>query len=156
MHHPAVSLPPPPLPYISWELTCVPHPSGAAGLHTSGPQTRAVALAVPNRSKGQPAFGWISRHFFFLNVEFPANLVQQTVCYCKGRKKTKRRAVRRHLAPHQWIKSLWKVYLPNKAALCTEQSVSEAEKWRSQTTWIRARWEELPLLFCTVIRLSGF
>lgn len=62
----------------------------------------------------------------------------------------------RHLAPYQWIKSLWWVYLLNKAAVCDEQSVSES--WSPEA--IRHGWERdersCPSCFCAAIRLSVF
>lgn len=62
----------------------------------------------------------------------------------------------RHLAPNQCIKSLWWVYLRNKAAVCDEQSVSES--WSPEA--IRHGWERdeqsCPSCFCAAIRLSVF
>lgn len=63
MHHTAVA--PVPLPYISWELT----------------RARHICLGLPGRARirrGRESSA------VFKNLEFLVNLVQDTVCYCKG------------------------------------------------------------------------
>lgn len=155
MHHTVLLLTQLPLPYISSKLRYVPYLSRAAGLRPSIPLPHQ-SLLTNRRSIGtnasiRPAlvnmvvrFCWIILHSFFFFLRITAKVTQDTVCYWTTcRLWEKLCAMSRHLATNQWIKSLWKVYLLNKAAVCNEQSVSKS--W-SQEHGLE-RWVKLSLMF---------
>ncbi len=88
------------------------------------------------------SFCWIILHRFFFRI----TATQDAVCYWKTcRLWVKLRLMSRHLAPNQWIKSLWKVYLLNKAAVCSEQSVSESWSQEARRRGLE-RWVKLSLV----------
>lgn len=73
----------------------------------------------------------------------------------RGKNPPKLWPMSRHLAPNQWIKSLWKVYLPNKAAVCSERSLSEPWSQEARRNGL-GRWVKLSLVHLRIYQAVRF
>lgn len=129
MHHTVLLLTQVLLPYISSTLRYVPHLSEAAGLHPSAPLlqpsiTTYKQSVVASRQTNPALINMLLNHSLVYFWECWMGLFElagSELC----------------LAANQWIKSLWKVYLPNRGAVCVKQSVrSQKAKSHSLRRWV--------------------
>lgn len=163
MHHTELLLTSPLLPYISPpELRYVPYLSGQSFWPA------LICYAAPSITCLQTQGvvweqGFCKCDSFFLgllNQSSPSWRLElhdgtEKLSVLRGKNPPKLWPMSRHLAPNQWIKSLWKVYLPNKAAVCSERSLSEPWSQEARRNGL-GRWVKLSLVHLRIYQAVRF